>query len=335
MTLIEVLAKPDAEKAPAARPALSVLVPVYDEEDSVAPLWERLRETLGALGRPYEVIFVNDGSTDGSAAALNALAEQSRRVKVIHLRRNCGQTGALMAGIDHARGDVLVPIDADLQNDPADIPRLLEKLEEGYDVVSGWRKHRRDAALRRNLPSRVANRFISWVFGVKLHDYGCTLKAYRRDVIKDVRLYGEMHRFIPVYASWQGARVTEITVQHHPRRHGRSKYGLSRLVKVLLDVMVVRFLDKYLTKPIYVFGAFAILSFAISFLAGVYALYLKFVEGTSFIQTPMPLLTVMTFVTGMMSLLMGLLAELLVRTYFESQRRGIYMVRERINFDGD
>jgi dolichol-phosphate mannosyltransferase len=238
-----------------------------------------------------------------------------------------------MCGIDHATGDLIVPIDADLQNDPADIPLLLAKIAEGYDVVSGWRKDRKDSELRRNLPSRVANWIISKVSQVKLHDYGCTLKAYRRDVLDGVRLYGEMHRLIPVYASWMGARVTEIPVRHHPRKHGQSHYGLERVVKIILDLIVVKFMDRQFMKPIYVFGGFGMLCLAISFLAGAWALFLKFVDGLSLIQTPLPLLAVMTFVTGVMCILMGLISEILMRTYFESQGKTSYSVRERVNFD--
>ncbi len=332
MPLVEVLATEQPQR-PTRRVAISVLVPIYNEEENIPALCEQLLAVLDAIEDTFEVILINDGSSDASLARLRSAAKTRREIKVIHLRRNCGQTGALMAGIDHASGEIIVPMDGDLQNDPRDIPRLVAKLEEGFDVVSGWRRDRKDARFRRNFVSRMANRLISWIFKVPLHDYGCTLKAYRRDVIKGVRLYGEMHRFIPVYAAWQGARVTELPVRHHPRLAGRSKYGLTRVVKVLLDVLVVRFFDRYFTKPIYVFGSFGILSLGISVLAGLYTLYLKFVVGKSFISTPMPLLTVMTFITGSMSILMGLLAEMIVRTYFESQQRGVYLVREMINFE--
>jgi dolichol-phosphate mannosyltransferase len=253
-------------------------------------------------------------------------------VKIVNFRRNYGQTAAMMAGIDHASGDIIVAIDADLQNDPDDIPTLLAKLDEGFDVVSGWRRDRKDAAVRRNLVSRIANRVISRISGVRLNDYGCTLKAYRKEVIKGVRLYGEMHRFIPIYAAWQGARVTELPVRHHPRQFGRSKYGLERIVKVVLDLMVVKFLDRHFVKPIYVFGGFGMFSFGLSALAALYMLYLKFAEGLSMIQTPLPLLSAMAFLVGAMSLLMGLLAEMLVRVYFESQNRAPYLVKDLVNF---
>ena len=307
---------------------ISITIPVYNEEKNLPLLYERLCQALQAVGRPWEVIFVNDGSRDGSSAVLDELATRDRRVKVIHLIRNFGQTAAMMAGVDHAKGDVIIPMDADMQNDPADIPRLLEKLEEGYDVVSGWRRDRKDHALKRNLLSRVANRLISLISGVHLHDYGCSLKAYRKAVIKDVKLYGEMHRFIPIYASWLGARIAEIPVAHHARQFGASKYGAERVIKVVLDLVVVKFLAHYSQKPMYVFGMAAIVSFGIGFFAGIWSLYLKLFEDVSFIQTPLPLLFVMTFITGVICLLMGLLAEMIMRTYFESQGKSTYLVRE-------
>jgi hypothetical protein len=235
--------------------------------------------------------------------------------------------------IDFASGDVIVPIDADLQNDPEDIPRLLEKLDEGFDVCSGWRQDRQDQALRRNLPSRIANRLISWVSGVHLHDYGCSLKAYRRDVIKGVKLYGEMHRFVPIYASWNGARVAEIPVRHHARKFGESKYGLDRIVKVLLDLLVVSFLDRYAKKPIYIFGGIGALCLALGLAAGIWALVLKFFFDTTLVQTPLPLMVVMMGITGVMCILMGLLAELVTRTWHESQSKSTYLVKATRNLD--
>jgi glycosyltransferase involved in cell wall biosynthesis len=312
---------------------ISIIIPVYNEQDSIAPLHERLSAELPLLGRPFEVVLVDDGSSDGSGRLLADIARRDARFKVVSLRRNFGQTAAMMAGIDFAQGEILVPMDGDLQNDPADVGRLLAKLDEGFDVVSGWRKDRQDGAVRRNFPSRVANRLISWISGVHLHDYGCSLKAYRRDVIKGVKLYGEMHRFIPIYASWFGARVTEIAVTHHARKHGQSKYGLERIAKVLLDLLVVKFLAQYATKPIYVFGGFGLATLAVGFLAGLGALYLKFFEGVSFILTPLPLLAVMAAITGVMSILMGLLAELVMRTYYESQDKPVYLVRETTNIE--
>ena len=312
---------------------ISVTVPIYNEADSIVPLYARVSNVLTQLARPWELILVNDGSTDGSGPILDKLAETDTNVKVIHLRRNFGQTAAMQAGIDFARGDIIIPMDGDLQNDPADIPRLLAKLDEGYDVVSGWRKGRKDAKLTRNLPSWFANQAISFISGVRLHDYGCSLKAYHKSVIKDVKLYGEMHRFIPIYASWQGARVTEIPVQHHARQFGKSKYGLERTLKVVLDLIVVKFLATFAQKPMYVFGGIGLASFGISLLSGIWALFLKFFEGVSFVQTPLPLLFVMTGITGAMCILMGLLAELLTRTWHESQDKQIYSVGVTRNVD--
>lgn len=313
--------------------SLSILSPVFNEEENIETLVNRLRDALTPLGLPYEIIFVDDGSTDRSFELLAKSASQFPELKLIRFRRNHGQTAAMMAAIDHATGDVIIPIDADMQNDPNDIPKLLDKLAEGFDVVSGWRANRQDAKFRRVFVSRLANKLISWVSGVHLHDYGCTLKAYRSSVIKDVRLYGEMHRFIPIYATWQGAKCTELPVNHFPRVHGQSKYGINRTFKVILDLIVVMFLDKYFTKPIYLFGGFAMLFLLMSGLSGFAALYLKFFHGYSFINTPLPLLTVMGFITGIMSMLMGLLAEILVRTYFESQNKPAYLVQDTINVE--
>lgn len=306
---------------------VSVIAPVYNEKESIPTLFDLVRQTLDGEGLSWELVLVNDGSTDDSPGVLDALAATDPRVKVVHFKRNYGQTAAMMAGIDFASGEIIVAIDADLQNDPADIPRLLAKLREGFDVCSGWRKARKDQALRRNLPSRIANRIISRVSGVRLHDYGCSLKAYRKEVVKGVRLYGEMHRFIPIYASWHGARVTEIPVNHNPRVHGKSNYGLERIFKVLLDLLVVKFLFRYAQKPIYVFGGIGLASMALSCLLAAYAIYLKIFEGQSFIRTPIPLLVVFTAMTGIVCILMGLLAEILMRTWHESQNKTVYEVR--------
>jgi glycosyltransferase involved in cell wall biosynthesis len=312
-------------------PILSITVPVYNEEESLPELYRRLLEALTAIGKPWEVILVNDGSRDKSAEVLDKLAAADERVKVVHFRRNSGQTAAMMAGIDYARGDVIIPMDADLQNDPIDIARLLAKLDEGYDIVSGWRKNRQDDSLKRNLPSRLANWLISRVSGVHLRDYGCSLKAYRADVIKGVRLYGEMHRFIPIYASWNGARITEIEVTHHARQFGESKYGLERIAKVFLDLLVVKFLDRYAQKPMYVFGGFGLMNLGASAVTALWAIGLKLFANTSFILTPLPLIAVVTATLGIMCILMGMLAELATRTWFESQGRHTYLVRETRN----
>lgn len=328
MSLPQAATPPQAARA---GNAISVIVPAKNEAANLPILIGRLLEVLAPRGRAFEIIVVNDGSTDGSMDVLRHLAALHAELRVIDLARNYGQTAAMMAGLDCASGDIIVPIDADLQNDPEDIPRLLAKLEEGYDVVSGWRKERKDAAIKRNFVSRVANRLISYLSGVHLHDYGCSLKAYRRGVIAKVRLYGEMHRFVPIYAAWYGARITEIPVNHSPRLHGKSNYGLERIVKVVLDLMVVRFLDRWIGKPIYIFGGFGALWFAVGGLAFVYMLYLKIFAHLSMIQTPLPLLVVMSAMMGVMSILIGLVAEIVVRTYFESQGKAIYHTREVIN----
>ena len=328
--------KQDNPTLPAGEaPEVSIFLPVYNEEPNLMPLHAKLDEALKTLDRSAEIVYVDDGSTDGSLNILREIAEVDPRVRVVALRRNYGQTAAMAAGIDAASGKVLIPMDADLQNDPVDIQRLLQKLDEGYDVVSGWRKNRQDKMFTRKIPSMLANRLISWIGGVPLHDYGCSLKAYRRESLQDVRLYGEMHRFIPIYASWAGASVTEIPVKHHARTMGKSKYGLSRTLKVVFDLMTIKFMASYQTKPIYVFGMFGMFAFAISLLAGLYAVFLKVIHKADFVQTPLPILAVVMFAVGVQFLLMGLLAEMLVRTYHESQAKSIYAVRERLGFKND
>ena len=313
------------------RPQISVVIPLFNEEENVRALLEELFAELAKLGRSFEVICVDDGSRDRTFQELSRIAAERRELRVIRFRLNFGQTAAMSAGIEAARGDVIVPMDGDLQNDPADIGKLLTKLDTGFDVVSGWRKNRQDRELGRKLPSRIANRLISAISGVRLHDYGCSLKAYRRDVLRDVKLYGEMHRFIPIYASWQGARVSEMVVNHRARRAGRSKYGLSRTFKVVLDLMVVKFLASFATKPVYVFGGFGLLSFACAAVAFLWALYYKVAGLKDFVETPLPLVTVMFTLVGALSLLMGLLAELVVRTYYESQDKRPYLIAEELN----
>lgn len=314
---------------------ISILIPIYNEQENIPILFEHLFQVLDRLPHDFEIVAVNDGSSDASLAELRKVAARRVELKVVDFRRNYGQTAALMAAIDFASGNIFISMDSDLQNDPEDIPRLIECINEGYDVVSGWRQDRQDAAIRRNLVSRLANRVISSVSGVRLNDYGCTLKAYRSDVVKGVRLYGEMHRFVPIYAKWMGAKITEIPVKHHARRFGTSKYGLERVAKVILDLMVVMFLHRYFVKPIYIFGGFGLLSFGLSGLSFIWMLYLKFVDGVSFISTPLPLLTALTMLVGFISILMGLLAEMLVRIYFELQGRAAYLVREQVNFSQD
>ena len=314
-------------------PELSIFLPVFNEEENLPLMHNKIASALQELNRQAEIIYVDDGSTDRSIEELRKIAAADVRVRVISLRRNYGQTAAMSAGIDAARGEILIPMDADLQNDPADMAKLLEKLSEGFDVVSGWRKHRQDKLFSRKIPSWFANRVISRIGGVDLHDYGCSLKAYKKEVLQDVRLYGEMHRFIPIYASWAGAKVTEIPVDHHPRTKGRSKYGISRSIKVIFDLITIKFLASYQTKPLYVFGSFGVLAFVLSMSAGVWAAVLKFVYDVSFILTPLPVITIVMLAISFQFLLMGLLAELLVRTYHESQDKTIYAVRERIGFE--
>ncbi len=319
---------------PSEIPDLSVVIPLFNEEPNVGPLLEELLAALRALGKSFEVICVDDGSRDGTFSALRKLAESEPCLRVIRFRLNFGQTAAMSAGIEAARGRVIVPMDGDLQNDPQDIGPLLAKLAEGFDVVSGWRKVRRDKEWGRKLPSRLANALISAISGVRLHDYGCSLKAYQRDVLQDVKLYGEMHRFIPIYASWQGASVTEIAVNHRARRAGVSKYGLSRTLKVVLDLMVVKFLASYSTKPIYVFGGFGLLNLLGAFLAVSGAVFFKLSPWPAWqkdlVETPLPLLAVMFTLVGSLSLLMGLLAELVIRTYYESQGKRPYLIAEEV-----
>jgi glycosyltransferase involved in cell wall biosynthesis len=339
-TLVHKRQSPASDEKPVRRspasgeqPELSIFLPVYNEKPNLLPLHAKLEQALKTLDRSAEIIYVDDGSTDGSLEILRELARLDARVRVVALKRNYGQTAAMAAGIDAAQGQVLIPMDADLQNDPADIVRLLDKLDEGYDVVSGWRKNRQDKVITRKIPSMIANRLISLIGGVPLHDYGCTLKAYRLESLESVRLYGEMHRFIPILASWEGARVAEIPVTHHARTMGKSKYGLSRTFKVVFDLMTIKFMASYQTKPIYVFGTFGVLAFLVSLLAGLYAVFLKIFHKADFVQTPLPILAIVMFAVGIQFLLMGLLAEMMVRTYHESQAKSIYAVREKIGFE--
>lgn len=310
---------------------VSVIAPVYNEEGNLIPLHQRLTQALEPLARSFEIIYVDDGSRDQSFAELASIAVQDQRARVIQLRRNFGQTAAISAGIDHARGRVLVFIDADLQNDPADIPRLLALIDDGYDVVSGWRKDRQDAAVSRKLPSHVANWLISRVTGVHLHDYGCTLKAYRADLLEHLNLYGEMHRFIPAYLAQVGARVVELPVNHAPRIRGSSKYGITRTGKVILDLLTVKFLGSFATKPIHVFGGGGLLLILLSFVVGLAMVWQKFSLGVSMIQTPLLLLAAMLFLMGFQSILVGLICEMVMRTYHESQGKRTYVVRRVLN----
>ena len=312
---------------------LSLIIPVYNEEESVPRLFDAIRTALQPLRLEWEVIFVEDGSRDRSLDTLKSLAAaESNHVRVISFRRNFGQTAAIVAGIDHALGETIVLLDADLQNDPADIPMLLAKLDEGYDLVSGWRKDRKDGLLRR-LPSRMANWLISRVTGVHLHDYGCTLKAYRRQALAGFRLYGETHRFIPVFAHSVGARITEVPVRHHSRQYGRANYGLERTVKVLLDLFTVKFLLSYSNKPIYLFGGAGFVLILGSAVGLAYLFIRRIFYDVAVLGSPLFQIAVMLAILGFQSILMGLIAELLARTYHESQAKPTYTVREKINFD--
>lgn len=317
---------------------VSVVIPVFNEQDSVEPLLRALHESLSKLGRTYEIVLVDDGSTDGTWSRLEAGAKQYPHLRLIRLRRNFGQTAAMSAGFDHARGQVVVTLDADLQNDPADIGLLLERVDAGADVVSGWRKDRQDKLITRRLPSVMANALISRITGVRLHDYGCTLKAYRREVLQGVRLYGEMHRFIPALASWVGGRLEEVVVRHHPRRYGQSKYGLARTSRVILDLITVKFILHYSRGPIQIFGRIG----GVLGLAGAFMLMLMVATnlsyrifgtalGANLIKRPFWIMTsFMLIFFGLQFISMGLLAEMQIRTYHESQNKPIYVVRETI-----
>lgn len=308
---------------------VSIVIPVFNEEENVRPLHEALGKVTRALGRQYEIIFVDDGSTDRTLSVLEEIHSDDPRVAVLSLRKNFGQTAAFAAGFDFARGEVIVTMDGDMQNDPADIPKLLD-LAEDYDLVSGWRRHRKDPFLRRRLPSLAANWLISKTTGVRLHDYGCSLKAYRRDVVKNLRLYGEMHRFIPAVASWYGVRVAEAEVSHRPRFKGKSKYGMTRTVKVLLDLITVKFLQSFSTKPIQFFGPGGLLAGTAGFLISLYLTAEKLLLGKDIGGRPLLLLGVLLIIVGMQLIGMGLLGEMLVRVYHESQKKPIYALKKTL-----
>jgi glycosyltransferase involved in cell wall biosynthesis len=314
------------ENAPG--PALSIVVPIYNEYKNIRVLHDDLSTVLAAMARDYEIIYVDDGSTDQSLAVLKEIAAADAAVKVIQLRRNFGQTAAISAGIDWATGKVVICMDADLQNDPADIPRLLAKLDEGYDLVSGWRQQRQDHWLWRKLTSVIANRLISLITRVKLHDYGCTLKAYRRDLLSHIRLYGQMHRFIPALAVLVGASLAEIPVNHRPRVHGKSNYGLGRTFAVILDLFTVKFLSSFSFHPLHLFGGSGLAFIGLSFITGTIMVFRKLVYGLSIVQTPLLLLSALLFILGFHSILMGLTAEMVIRTYYESQNKPIYVIRQ-------
>ena len=305
---------------------ISIVIPIYNEEANIDKLTKSI---LGALSDvKYEVLFINDGSTDNSEKEIQEKIKVNSHIKLINLRRNYGQTAAMQAGFDHSKGEIIIPMDGDLQNDPKDIPMLIDKINEGYDVVSGWRKTRLDKKYTRILPSKIANILISKISGVHLHDYGCTLKAYRKEILDEIKLYGEMHRFIPIYASWEGAKVTEIPVMHHAREAGETKYGLSRIPKVILDLLVIRFFDKSLDRPIHLFGKFGLFMFFVAFILSLFAIFIKVFMNISFILTPLPLLVVFFAMTGLICILLGLVAEIQSRIYFESIGRPAYLIKK-------
>lgn len=314
---------------------ISLVVPVYNEEESIRPLYDSIRAALDTYSAEYEIVFVDDGSRDESPKCLDSIASHDERVRVVHLRRNFGQTAAMTAGFQHASGDVIVTLDADLQNDPSDIPHMLEKLHEGYDLVHGWRRDRQDAFLNRRLPSMIANRIISRVTGFPVRDLGCTLKVIRREVAEDVRLYGEMHRFIPILAHWQGARCVEVETKHHARKYGTTKYGISRTLRVVLDLITVKYLIQYSTSPMRLFGGMGLCCGAAGFVAGVAALVMKLASG--FDMTGNPLLYVSLFgaLLGLQFASLGMLGEVCARIYYESQNRKPYTIRRLVNFDHD
>jgi len=310
------------------RKDISVVIPVFNEEKNVKLFYPKLKQTLDGLKKDYEIIFIDDGSTDKTSAFLRRICEEGRKVKVVVFRRNFGQTAAISAGFDYAKGEVIVTLDADLQNDPEDIPQLIEKIEEGYDVVSGWRTERKDPFLSRRLPSRISNWLISFFTGVKLHDYGCTLKAYRREIAKDIRLYGEMHRFIPALASWVGASICEVKVRHRLRKYGKSKYDFSRISRGFLDLLTVKFLLSFATRPIQIFGKFGLMSIFSGFICGVILVVMKVVSGVDMTGNPFLYLSILFLLIGGQFISMGLLGEIISRTYHESQNKSIYFVKE-------
>lgn len=312
---------------------ISIIAPIYNELENVGPLYASLTRTAQTLGRPYELLLIDDGSTDGTSDALDQVAAADAVVKVVHFRRNFGQTAALNAGFHLASGDVIVTLDADLQNDPADIPLLLARMAEGYDLVHGWRKDRQDAYLSRKLPSKLANWMISRVTGFPVHDLGCTLKAMHREIAGELQLYGEMHRFIPVLAHWRGARCAEVITRHHPRRFGTSKYGLSRALRVVLDLITVKYMIQYQTSPMRLFGGLGLASLLASGASAVATIAMKLARGIDMTGNPLLLLTVFAGLAGLQFFMLGMLGEVCIRTYYESQGKRPYAIRSLVNFD--
>ena len=313
---------------------ISIIVPIFNEAENISQLLEQITAVAKQNNFSYEIIAVDDGSTDQTGKILKEEAGQNKKLKVVSFSRNYGQTAALSAGISNASGDIIIPMDADLENKPSDIPLFLEKLDEGYDIVSGWRKNRWQRQwLIRKLPSLTANKLISFITGINLHDYGCTLKAYRRETLEDLPLYGEMHRFIAAYAAWSGYRVAEIPVSYEPRKFGKSKYGIGRAWKVLLDLLVFKFFADYSRRPIHLFGSIGFISILVGLIAGAFSVYFKFsaIHHKDFVETPLPVIMAMLIVVGILLIMMGLLAEILIRTYFENQNRKPYKIKEKIN----
>ena len=309
---------------------ISIILPIYNEAQGIPELFDEIQKAVSVFD--YEVIAVNDGSRDNSFEVLKKFAAKDERIKVIDLKKNYGQTAAINAGIQNTKGEIIVLMDSDLENIPSDIPHLINKLNEGYDVVSGWRQKRwKSQFLTRKIPSMLANSLISKISGVKLHDYGCTLKVYRKEVINEVRLYGQMHRFIPVYCKWQGGRVTEQPVNYQPRKYGKSNYGISRTFKVILDLVLIKFLDKYMQRPIHFFGGAGFLSILLSIVAFLIAVYFKLTGQKDFVETPLPIITAVFFIVGILMILMGIIAEILMRTYYESQNKFPFTIKNKIN----
>jgi len=311
---------------------ISVVIPVFNEEENIKLLHTRLKQSLDNLGKKYEIIFIDDGSTDKTPTLLHQIYKKDKEVKVVIFRRNFGQTAAISAGFDYAKGDVIVTLDADLQNDPEDIPQLISKIEEGFDVVSGWRVKRKDPFLSRRLPSHISNWLTSFFTGVRLHDYGCTLKAYKREVAKDIKLYGEMHRFIPALASWVGASICEVKVRHHPREYGKSKYTFSRINRGFLDLLTVKFLLSFASRPIQIFGKFGLISIFSGFICGIILVVMKFIYGVDMTGNPLLYLSILFLLIGGQFISMGLLGEIISRTYHESQNKSIYYVKEILDY---
>ncbi|MFW6161022.1 MAG: glycosyltransferase family 2 protein, partial [Acidobacteriota bacterium] len=310
-------------------------VPVYNEAENLPELYQEITGSITQTNKSYEIIFIDDGSWDESFVVLKKLQKQDSRAKIIRLRKNFGQTAALSAGFDHAKGEIILTLDADLQNDPRDFPRLLEKLDQGYDIVNGWRKKRKDRFITRRLPSLIANRLISYITHIKLHDFGCTLKAFRKDIVENINLYGELHRFIPAIASHIGVSITEIQVNHRPRKHGSSKYSVFRFVKVILDLLTVKFLLSYSTRPLQIFGFFGLISGMVGGAIGLYLSYLRLIAQQGISNRPLLLLAILLVVIGIQFITMGLLGELMVRAYHESSNKKIYFIREIIDSDQD